>query len=380
MAHSGISDRLIRTQADALVASGLADHGYSYINIDDGWNVNPDSKDPVLGGSARDQNGDLKSNANFPDMKVLTDYLHSKGLKAGIYISPGPRTCADFEGSYGHEEQDAKRFAAWGFDLLKYDLCSYPKVMKDRHSREELMKPYLLMGSILTTLDRDMLFNLCEYGLGDVWEWGRTVGGNYWRTSDDVGGGIDGSLWKSMEAYGFGEAGKERWAKPGGWNDPDNILLGEILWQDMLVATPLTSDEQNTWMTLWSMLDAPLILGNDLTKLDRFTLQLLTNDEVIAVNQDAWGQQAAPIPREGPIEIWIKDLADGSKAVALFNRSEASGRARLEWRAIGIQGKWHVRDLWRHKNLGTFQGNFESAEIPRHGAQFLRIHPAVAHE
>jgi alpha-galactosidase len=372
MAHTDVSDALIRAQADALISTGLADHGYSYVNIDDGWNINSKSTDPAVSGPARDDNGNLRTNRNFPNMNGLTAYLHGKGLKAGIYISPGPRTCAGFEGSYGHEKQDARLFATWGFDFLKYDLCSYDELLKGSRRPEDLRKPYALMGSILKSLDRDFVFNLCEYGLGDVWEWGREVGGNYWRTTDDVGSGIDGSLWKSMAAYGFGEAGKEKWAGPGGWNDPDNILLGQILWNDKMAPTPLTQDEQYTWMTLWSMLDAPLILGNDLTRLDPFTLALLTNDEVIAVNQDALGKQAVPLVRKDGIETWEKDLEDGSKAIALFNRGGKSAPVRLERSTLGVQGKWLVRDLWSHKDLGELQPSWDST-VPTHGAILLRI-------
>lgn len=372
MAYTAISDALIRAQAAALISSGLADHGYSYINIDDGWNINPSSKDPQVNGVPRDQEGDLRPNANFPDMASLTDYLHRKGLKAGIYTSPGPRTCGGYEGSYGHELQDARLFATWGFDFLKYDLCSYSELLKGSRQPADLKKPYALMGKVLPSLDRDMIFNLCEYGWGDVWEWGREVGGNYWRTSDDVGSGIDGSLWKSMEAYGFGEAGRERWAGPGGWNDPDNILLGHIIWHDKLVPTPLTQDEQYTWMTLWSMLSAPLMLGNDLTKLNDFTLKLLTNDEVIAVNQDALGKQATRILRAGTAEIWAKDLEDGSKAIAFFNRGERSVAMTLEQSVLRLSGKWQVRDLWQHRNLGLLGKTLEQ-EVAPHGARMLQI-------
>lgn len=372
MAYTNISDALIRAQADALISSGLADHGYSYINIDDGWNMDPSAKDPRVNGAPRDQNGNLRPNSNFPDMAALTDYLHRKGLKAGIYISPGPRTCGGYEGSYGHEQQDAHLFAAWGFDFLKYDLCSYGDLLKGSRDPEDLKKPYALMGNILKSLDRDMVFNLCEYGRGDVWKWGREVGGNYWRTSDDVGSGIDGSLWKSMDAYGFGEAGRERWAGPGGWNDPDNILLGQIIWHDKLAPTPLTRNEQYTWMTLWSMLSAPLMLGNDLTSLDDFTLKLLTNDEVIAVNQDALGKQAARILQNGGAEVWAKDMEDGSKAIAFFNRGERSASIALEKSALRLTGDWQVRDLWEHRDIGLF-GNALAQEVGPHGAKMLQI-------
>lgn len=378
MAHTDVSDELIRKQADALVSSGLADHGYSFVNIDDGWNRNARSNDPMVKGAARDEEGALRPNEMFPNMIALTGYIHSKGLKAGIYISPGPRTCAGYEGSYGHEQQDAELFAAWGFDFLKYDFCSYDELIKGSRRREDLIRPYRLMGSILKSLDRDMVFNLCQYGLGDVWEWGREVGGNFWRTSDDVGSGIDGSLWKSTDAFGFGEAGKEQWAGPGGWNDPDNILIGQILWHDKLRPTPLTPDEQYTWITLWSMLNAPLILGNDLTKLDAFTLSLLSNDEVIAVNQDALGRQAVRVLKMGSVEVWEKNLEDGSKAIAFFNRGPSAAPVHVEWSALGITVSVDSRDLWEHRDLGN-TGHGLSANLPAHGTKFIRIRTGAAH-
>jgi alpha-galactosidase len=171
MAYTGISDAMIRSQAEAMVSSGLADHGYTYINIDDGWNIKLKSSDPAVGGEPRDAAGNLRPNRNFPDMKALCDHVHSLGLKIGIYISPGPATCAEYAGSYGHEEQDARQFAAWGFDFLKYDWCYYGDVAPDK-SLESLKKPYILMGGILARLGRDMVYNLCQYGMDDVWEWG----------------------------------------------------------------------------------------------------------------------------------------------------------------------------------------------------------------
>lgn len=367
MAYTNISDAMVRAQANALVSSGLADHGYSYINIDDGWNMKP-------GPSARNADGNLVTNEHFPDMKAMTDYLHAKGLKGGIYISPGPRTCAGYEGSYQHEQQDARQFAAWGFDFLKYDLCSYGDLLKGSHSAEDVSKPYRLMGSILPGLDRDFVFNLCEYGVADVWKWGREVGGNFWRTTGDVGDDHT-SLWTNMEAYGFGEADKAQWAGPGGWNDPDNILIGQILWNNKLGPTPLTANEQYSWVTLWSMLAAPMVLGSDLTALDPFTLSLLTNDEVLAVNQDALGRQATRVSQHDGLEVWAKDMEDGSKVVALFNRSEAPAVVAAQWADLSIHGKQSVRDLWRQKDLGKFDGEFKMS-VESHGAQLFLINKA----
>jgi alpha-galactosidase len=376
MAYTNISDRMIRAQAEAMVSSGLINHGYSYINIDDGWNVKLKSDDPILGGEARDAAGNLRSNKNFPDMKALCDVVHALGLKIGIYVSPGPSTCAGYEGSRGHEEQDAQQFAAWGFDFLKYDWCSYGDVAIDK-TLPSLKHPYLIMRAALDKVRRDIVYNLCQYGMGDVWEWGREVGGNYWRTTGDLGiPPEDKSLWTSMSRIGFGQAGKEKFAGPGGWNDPDNILVGHILWNGELVRTPLTADEQYTYMSLWALLAAPLIFGGDLTQLDDFTLGLLGNDEVIEINQDALGRQAIPFSRSGDCEVWAKDMEDGSKAVGLFNRGKAVTTVTARWEDLGIKGRWKVRDAWRQYDWGVFE-NWFTQKVNRHGAVLLRLQPIV---
>ena len=370
MSYTAISDRMIRSQAEAMVRSGLADHGYSYVNIDDGWNVKLNSDDPQLGGATRDDRGNLKSNRNFPDMKGMCDHVHGLGLKIGIYISPGPDTCAGFAGSYKHEEQDARQFADWGFDFLKYDWCGYRSIARDK-SRPELQKPYLVMRKALDKVGRDLVYNLCQYGMGEVWEWGREIGGNYWRTTDDLGV-QNRTLWENMSEIGFSQAGKETYAGPGGWNDPDNILIGHILWQNKLMPSPLTQDEQYTYVSLWSILAAPLIFGGDMTRLDEFTLSLLTNDEVIDVNQDALGRQGVPVSRVAGLEVWVKDLEGGSKAVGLFNRSETESTVSVRWVDLKINGKHRVRDLWRQKDLGSYDVQF-SALVPKHGVILLRL-------
>lgn len=369
--YAQISDELVRAEADAMISSGLADHGYSYVNIDDGWNRYPAFTSPDFGPPVRDAQGNLRSNVKFPDMKALTDYIHAKGLKAGIYISPGPLTCNKCEASYGREEQDARQFAQWGFDFLKYDWCFYSKVAKDR-SLAEMKKPYQLMGGILKKLDRDFVYNLCQYGMGDVWQWGREVGGHFWRTAGDVGVPKNGSFWNSIEAIGFSQDGKEKWAGRGGWNDPDNINIGHIIWNKKVGPTPLTPNEQYSYVSLWSLLAAPMFFGGDMTKLDDFTLSLLTNDEVIEVNQDVLGKQGRRVWKDGTSEVWAKPLEDGSLAVGLFNRGDQEVRVAAKWNALGIQGKHKVRDLWRQKDLGWFDGQFETA-VGRHGAAFIRV-------
>lgn len=374
MVHLKISDQLVRSEVDAMVSSGLANYGYSFINIDDGWNIKPSSSDPIIGGAPRDADGNLRSNQNFPDMKALAEYVHDKGLKIGIYISPGPLTCGGFEGSYQHEAQDARLFASWGFDLLKYDLCSYSKLLKHPNDTEELKQPYQLMGSELQKQNRDFVYNLCEYGNGDVWKWARDVYGNFWRTNGDVGylETKQGSLWGNVTAYGFGQAGIEKWAGPGGWNDPDNLLIGQIQWDGHLTAAPLTHNEQYTYMTLWSLMDAPLVFGGDMTQLDPFTLSLLSNAEVIAVNQDALGKQAAPVAKHGDVEVWAKDMEDGSKAIGLFNRGEKEVVVTASWADLGLHGRHTVRDLWRQKDLGKFDHEFHASVGP-HGAEMFLV-------
>jgi alpha-galactosidase len=370
----GVTDEMMRSAADAMVNTGMINHGYCYVNIDDGWSMKPGSDDPALNGPARNHNGMINANKKFPDMKALTDYIHSKGLKAGIYTSPGPLTCAGYVGSYQHEELDAQRFAQWGFDFLKYDWCSYNQVARD-HSREELRKPYALMKAALDKQNRDFIYNLCQYGMGNVWEWGAEVGGHCWRTTGDLG--IAQSLYDNVANYGFFHNGKEKWAGPGHWNDPDYLLVGWIGWKGALRPTPLTPNEQYTHVSLWCLLAAPLILSGDMTKLDKFTLSLLTNDEVIEVDQDPLGRQACRIAQDGDTQVWAKDMEDGSKAVGLFNTGQIKAKVTLQWSDLGLKGRHRVRDLWRQKDLGIYEDKFES-DVPRHGVILVRIYPNPA--
>jgi alpha-galactosidase len=350
-----VDDAKIRAATDAMVRSGLINHGWTYINIDDTWE------------GKRDDNGFIQSNEKFPDMKALADYVHSKGLKIGIYSSPGPKTCAGFEASWQHEEKDAQQYAAWGFDYLKYDWCSYDGVQdKSLPERERLMKPYLVMEAALRKQERDIVFSLCQYGMGDVWEWGAQVGGNCWRTTGDIG-----DSWSSMSGIGFNQNGHEKFAGPGHWNDPDMLILGKVGWGH-LHPTRLTPNEQYTHISLWCLLCAPLLIGADMSQLDPFTFNLLANDEVLAVNQDALGRQASRKTRDGETEVWAKDLSDGFKAVGLFNRGEGEAKVTVHWSDLGLSGQRRVRDLWRQKDLGTFADSF-TAQVPRHGVCLVRI-------
>ena len=367
----GVTDLMMRAAADAMVNTGMINHGYCYVNIDDGWSMKPDSNDPRLNGPPRDKTGMVNANKKFPDMKALTDYIHSKGLKAGIYTSPGPLTCAGYVASYQHEESDARRFAQWSFDFLKYDWCSYDRIAKD-HSREELKKPYILMKAALDKQNRDFIYNLCQYGMGNVWEWGAEVGGHCWRTTGDLG--IASSLYDNVTNYGFSHNGKEKWAGPGHWNDPDYLLIGWIGWNGALRPTPLSPNEQYTHVSLWCLLAAPLIFSGDMTKLDEFTLGLLTNDEVIEVDQDPLGRQASRVAFDGDTQVWAKDMEDGSKAVGLFNTGEIKTKVTVRWSDLGVKGRHRVRDLWRQKDLAIYQDKFES-DVPRHGVVLVRIYP-----
>jgi alpha-galactosidase len=372
-----VTDAIMRAAADAMVTSGMIDHGYQYVNIDDCWAIRPDSKDPSLLGEARDGRGMVNANGRFPDMKALTDYVHAKGLKAGIYTSPGPFTCAGHVGAWQHEKLDADRFVEWGYDFLKYDWCSYSDVAKDK-SIGELEKPYRLMSGILAAEPRDLVLNLCQYGMGKVWEWGAAVGGNSWRTAGDLGGsfeGIPAALFRDgFDVYADNEL--QRYGGPGHWNDPDYLLLGYLSdWKGGTAPTPLTPNEQYTHVALWALVAAPLIFSGDITRLDEFTLGLLTNDDVIAVDQDPLGRPGRRAAKNGDIEIWVRELEDGSKAVGLFNRGEGLAAVDASWSDLGVTGPQKIRDLWRRKDLGTLEGPL-TAYVARHGVVLVRLWPA----
>lgn len=349
-----IDDEKVRAAADWMVKSGLAAHGYQYINIDDTWE------------DKRDANGEITTNKRFPNMKALADHVHAKGLKLGIYSSPGPKTCAGYTGSFQHEQQDAHTYAAWGVDYLKYDWCSYGDIAKSM-DLEELQKPYRVMRAALDGCGRDIVYSLCQYGLGEVWKWGADVGGNLWRTSGDIG-----DTWDSVSSIGFAQDGKEACAGPGHWNDPDMLVVGKVGWGPDVRATQLTPNEQITHITLWCLLAAPLLLGCDLSQLDPFTLALLTNDEVIDVDQDPLGKQASRKARTPRTEVWAKPMSDGTLAVGLFNRAPIRGEVIAKWSDLRIQGRQPVRDLWLQKDLEPAEGSF-TASVPGHGAVLIRI-------
>jgi alpha-galactosidase len=369
-----VTDKIIREAADAMVANGMINHGYQYVNIDDCWAVKPGSGDPALGGEPRDDQGKVNANARFPDMKALTDYIHAQGLKAGIYTSPGRLTCAGHVGAYEHEEFDVQRFVEWGFDFLKYDWCSYGDIAKNPN-RADLEKPYRLIGDILHRQSRDIVLNLCQYGMGNVWEWGKAVGGHSWRTAGDLGGSFQ-EIPKALFRDGFDVYARNQLHKfggPGGWNDPDYLLLGYLSnWQGGTALTPLTPNEQYTHVSLWCLLAAPLIFSGDMARLDDFTLSLLTNDEVLEVDQDPLGQPGFRASQHDQREVWAKNMDDGTKAVGLFNRGETEATVTAKWSELGLVGKQIVRDLWRQQDLGKFADEF-TATVPRHGVVLIRM-------
>jgi alpha-galactosidase len=432
--QGNIDEAKIKGAADSMVATGLIDHGWTYINMDDRWE------------GQRDAEGNIQSSAKIPDMKELADYIHGKGLKVGLYSSPGARTCAGAVASYQHEDQDAATYAAWDMDYLKYDWCSYESVAntyrEDQYSKmltpdkavelkslsmekdtlrvlrhdwnaapveqtdevraieakyatankqqlseqikeidehlNQLHKevyladpakfnainldadkaPYIKMRASLDNVNRDIVFSFCQYGMGNVWEWGAQTGGNLWRTTGDIS-----ANWKSVEDHGFKQNGLEKWAGPGHWNDPDMLEVGN---------GDLTPDENYTHMTMWCMLSAPLLIGCNMPAMSPLIVSMFSNDEVLAVNQDALGKQGWRATQNGQQEVWMKPLADGSTAVAFFNRADAPADVSVKWSDLKLIGTQAVRDLWRQKDAGT-QADGYSVNVAAHGAELFKV-------
>jgi alpha-galactosidase len=249
---------------------------------------------------------------------------------------------------------------------LKYDWCSYGEIARNP-THAELTKPYQIMQAALDKAPRDIVFSLCQYGMGNVWEWGAQVGGNSWRTTGDIT-----DTWNSMSSIGFGQAGHEKYAGPGHWNDPDMLVVGYVGWSARVRPTKLTPNEQYTHISLWCLLCSPLLIGCDMTKLDDFTLSLLTNDEVLDVSQDPLGRQAARVAKHDSLEVWAKDMEDGSKVAGLFNLGEDEAPVTVDWSDLGLQGQKTVRDLWRQQNVGAFANQFQ-ATVPRHGVVLIKL-------
>ncbi len=340
--QSKVDDQTVRTMADAMVSSGMRDAGYVYVNIDDTWE------------GIRDAQGNLAGNHKFPDMKALADYVHSKGLKLGIYSSPGPRTCGGYPSSYAHEEQDAKTYAAWGIDYLKYDWCSAGLIYKN----EQLQAVYQKMGDALEATGRPIVYSLCEYGMGNVERWGAQAGANLWRTTGDIN-----DSWESMIGNVEHQVPTAPYAGPGHWNDPDMLEIGN---------GHMTDDEYRTHMSLWSLAAAPLLAGNDIRTMTDATKAILLNKEVIAIDQDPLGKQASPV-KNGDLETWFKPLADGGVAVGVVNLGPAAAQATVNASDLQLSGSVKkARDLWAHKDV-KFTGGAYTAAVPSHGVLLLRV-------
>jgi alpha-galactosidase len=415
--YSKVTQSDMQAAADAMITNGMADAGYQFVNLDDCWEGD------------RDSEGMIRANERFPDMKGLSDYIHAKGLKFGIYSSPGPKTCGEFEGSYRHEDQDARQFANWGVDFVKYDRCSYDRIAQQRKdtfyaellpideanqfkqiteartplasiwykkrtpsqeaqlnqlniqynqylakispaekSRIDVLverEPYDLFKECLQKVDRDIVYNLCQYGIADVWTWGAKAGGNSWRTSGDLGG----ELHRIFE-IALKNCSLRDYNGPGGWNDPDYIQIG---WLGNRPA-PFTPTEAYSFMSLWCLTASPLIYSGNISKLDDFTLGILCNPEVIEVDQDPLGKCARIVGRPADIFVLSKEMEDGSIAVGLCNRSECEKSVTARWAELGLTGKRRVRDLWRQMDLGNFENQFES-KVPARGVMLVRIFP-----
>jgi alpha-galactosidase len=350
-----VTDADVRSAADSLVSTGMRDAGYVYVNVDDTWQ------------GKRDAQGTLHPNERFPDMKALGDYIHSKGLKLGIYSSPGAQTCARYEGSLGHEEQDAKMYAAWGVDFLKYDLCSFQDNMHQAEkehpddpaaAKNLMIAAYQKMGDALKATGRPIVYSLCQYGVDQPWKWGPGVGATMWRTTDDID-----DTYGRMIAIGFSQAGLSKYARPGHWNDPDMLEVGN---------GKMTEAEYKTHMSLWVLLAAPLLAGNDLTKMSANDKSILMNKDAIAIDQDELGRQGDRLYESGDLDVWTKPLSGGRVAVGLFNRSWSTRDVSVDLGEIGFKSGGSVRDVWKQENLGRRSGVFTS-RIQKHGVTLIVV-------
>jgi alpha-galactosidase len=354
-----VTDADVRSAADQMVSTGMRDAGYVYVNVDDTWQ------------GKRDAQGVLHTNERFPDMKALGDYIHSKGLKFGIYSSPGAKTCGGYAGSLDHEAQDAKMYAAWGVDFLKYDLCSFQDQLSEAEAKHPedpnvaktlMIAAYKKMGDGLKaatqTTGRPIVYSLCQYGVDQPWKWGPEVGASMWRTTDD----IDDSYGR-MIAIGFSQAGLSKYGGPGHWNDPDMLEVGN---------GKMTEDEYKTHMSLWVLLASPLLAGNDLSKMSESDKAILMNKDAIAIDQDALGKQGDRLYESGDFDVWTKPLSGGRVAVGLFNRSWSVRKVSVDLAQIGFKNGGNVRDVWKQKDLGHKSGIFTDTLV-KHGATLLIV-------
>ena len=352
-----VSEDMIRSMADAVVKSGMKDAGYEYVNIDDCWQVSRDAQGNIVADPQRFPHG----------MKAVGDYIHSLGLKFGVYSDAGSKTCAGRPGGLGHEYQDAIQYAAWGVDYLKYDWCNT--------TTQDAKASYANMRAALDSSGRSIVLSICEWGTAKPWLWGKEVGGNLWRTTDDINDRWGGpQKWPNGSCCSYGvtgildlQVGLASYAGPGHWNDPDMLEVGN---------GGMTDTEYRAHFSLWAILAAPLIAGNDLRNMRLEIHDILTNKEVIAVDQDPLGHEGERVWKNGDFEVWAKQLKDGGRAVVLLNRGSAEAEIAANWEDLGYpdHSSASVRDLWQHKDVGKFTGKF-SASVPSHGVVMVTVKP-----
>lgn len=352
LACDGINEKVLRDVADAMVRTGMQTAGYQYIVIDDCWQIDRDSNGTIIADPVKFPSG----------IKALADYIHSKGLKFGIYSCAGRQTCGKRPGSRGYEFADARQYALWGVDYLKYDWC-----YTEGQNAEE---SYSLMRDAIYKAGRPMVFSLCEWGLNKPWLWADNVG-HLWRTTGDilnnwdVPDAKDGKVWSGGVIINLDmQKNLEKYAGPDRWNDPDMLEVGN---------GGLTPEEERAHFSLWCMLAAPLMAGNDLRTMSAATKEILTNKEAIAIDQDSLGRQGYKILDGEDLEIFMKPLAGGDTAICIFNRSNGPKKVDINWSEYKISNNLKIRDLWLHRQTGTTAKNYK-ATLARHDVHLLRLY------
>jgi alpha-galactosidase len=351
-ACKGLNEKVVRETADAMASNGMKDAGYQFVIIDDCWQTGRDAAGNIVADAERFPSG----------IKALADYIHGKGLKFGIYTDAGTMTCAKRPGSIGHEYQDAKQYANWGVDYLKEDWCN---TLPGQNSESS----YMLMRDALAASGRPIVFSICEWGSTKPWLWAGPIG-NLWRATPDIQ-----DCWDCKRDWGGGGVtqildlmnGLETYAGPGRWNDPDMLEIGN---------GGMTTEEYRVHFSMWAMFSAPLLAGNDISNMSADTKEILLNKEVIAIDQDALGQQGHRVKKTGDLEVWSKQLQDGGRAVALINRGPAAAQISVAWTDIGYPDavSANVRDLWTRKESAAVKSGY-AAEVPSHGVVMVRVKP-----
>jgi alpha-galactosidase len=340
-----INESIIRETADSMAANGMRDAGYKYVVIDDCWQVSRDANGTIVADPARFPHG----------IAALAAYVHSKGLKFGIYTDAGTKTCQGRPGTYGHEEQDARTYASWGVDYVKEDWCNATGL--------DAPTQYAKFRDALAHSGRPIVFSICEWGHNQPWNWAAQTG-NLWRTTDDID-----DKWSSMLTNLDISAQHSKIAKPGAWNDPDMLEVGN---------GGMSDAEYRAHFSLWAIMAAPLLAGNDVRSMSAATKTILLNPEVIAVDQDSLGVQGVITWEPSPeLQVWSKPLHGGAIAVALLNRSDTAAKIPANfWRAGLHVDSANVRDLWLHRDLGRFKGEYATTVAP-HSVVMIRVTPGT---